>query len=153
MHRVKGLSLRKLRALLVAGSVIMGISMSLVSCSNIQATKHFETGKRYAKNNQYDRAIEEFEQAVEANPKHDQALEAIGLIYGTLSMYEKAEGYFERALELQPENKLYLQNCAITYVKLEKHEEAKKLYLRLLAIDKDDEAAKQQLQVIEEKGY
>ena len=82
-----------------------------------------------------------------------QALEAIGLIYGRLSLFERAEGYFERALELQPENKLYLQNGAINYMKLEKYEEAKKLYLRLLAVDKDNSAAKQQLQLIDELGY
>jgi tetratricopeptide (TPR) repeat protein len=145
--------LKKFPVLLFAGSVALGFAVFLVSCSNIQAAKHFETGKRYAKNKQYDRAIEEFEKAIEANPEHDQALEAIGLTYGMLSLFERAEEYFERALELQPENRLYLQNCAISYMKLEKYEEAKKLYLRLLAIDKDNEAAKRQLQVINEKGY
>jgi tetratricopeptide (TPR) repeat protein len=133
--------------------VLFGLALLLASCSNIRATKHFEAGKRYAKNKQYDLAIEEFEQAVEANPQHDQALEAIGLIYGTLSLFERAEGYFERALELQPENKLYLQNGAINYMKLEKYEEAQRLYIRILAVDKDNEAAKQQLHAIEEQGY
>jgi tetratricopeptide (TPR) repeat protein len=125
----------------------------ITGCENIRATQHFENGKRFAKDKQYAMAAEEFELAVQANPRHDQAFEALGLIYGTMSMLEKSAHCFERALALKPEDKLYLQNLAVTYMKLEKFTEAMELYIRILAVNKENEVAKKQIQAIENIGY
>ena len=124
----------------------------ILGCSNIRATRHYESGKKLAKEEKFDQAVEELELAVQHNPNHDQALEALGLIFGRLGQFETAVPYFERALRLEPEEKLYLINCALVYEKLDLDDEARDLYIRVLAIDKDNEAAKTQLRKLDEKA-
>ncbi len=125
----------------------------LDGCANIKSTKHYEEGKRYVKSERYDKAIEEFEAALRYNPDHNQALEALGLVYGKLGMYEKALPYFEKAYSLKPEDRLYVTNLAVTYEKAGRFPEAKKTYTKLLTIDKDNALAKRHFKELEEKGY
>jgi len=129
------------------------VVIPLGGCTNIKSTKHYEDGKRYVKSEQYDKAIKEFELTLQYNPNHDQALEALGLVYGKLGMYEKALPYFEKAYSLKPEDKLYVTNLAVTYEKTGRFTEAKKVYTKLLAIDRDNALAKKHFKELEEKGY
>jgi len=138
----------------IAFAVLFGLLLLLLGgCANVKSTKHYEDGKRYVKSQQYDKAVEEFELTLKYNPNHDQALEALGLVYGNLGMYEKALPYFEKAYSLKPEDKLYITNLAVTYEKTQHFTEAKKVYMHLLAVDKDNELAKKHFNELKEKGY
>jgi tetratricopeptide (TPR) repeat protein len=143
----------KTRALLsILVCVVLGFSVA-AGCAKIEATRHFEAGKRLTKAGEHQKAIREFEQVVALDPTNDQAFEALGLNYGRLGSFDTAAGYFEKALELDPESRLYLFNLAATYMKLEKYTEAKATYLRLLSVDRDNESAKSELKKLERLGY
>lgn len=134
-------------------TILFTTLLSISACARIKATRAFEQGKKFTKMEKYDQAIEEFEKVIALNPKHDQALEGLGLCYGKTGNYKPAAAYFEKALYLKPESKLYLMNLAVTYIKLERYADAKKIYLRILAIDKDNASAKESLKKIEKLGY
>ncbi len=157
-----GANTNDIRTVRYAGKFVIFTTLAVLSCilvlllggcANIKSTKHYEDGKRYVKSEQYDKAVEEFELTLKYSPNHDQALEALGLVYGKLGMCEKALPYFEKAYSLKPEDKLYVTNLAVTYEKTQRFPEAKKAYKKLLAIDKDNELAKSHFKELEEKGY
>lgn len=133
-------------------SVTVGLFLA-AGCAKIEATRHFEAGKRLTKAGKHEQAIQEFERVVEIDSSNDQAYEALGLNHGRLGSFTVAAAYFEKALELNPDSRLYLFNLAATYMKLEKYSEAKAIYLRLLAVDRDNESAKSELGKLERLGY
>ncbi len=60
-------------------------------------------GEAYDKRGEYDRAIAEFESALQLNPKYFFALNNLGNVYGKKKNYPKAIAYFEKALKQKPD--------------------------------------------------
>jgi tetratricopeptide (TPR) repeat protein len=60
---------------------------------------HNNLGEAYDKRGEYEKAIAEFEAALELNSKYFFALNNLGNIHGKKKNYSKAIGYFERAIE------------------------------------------------------
>ena len=63
-----------------------------------------ELGLAYAKLNNYQKAIECFQKAVEINPLFADACANIGLTYVSLQDYAKAVPFLEKAVGIEPEN-------------------------------------------------
>ena len=64
----------------------------------------FQTGMLYWRTQQYDKAKENFEQAISLKPDYSNALYMLGLIYDKENQKEKAIEIFEKVLNLNPEN-------------------------------------------------
>lgn len=67
-----------------------------------RARIHTELGYAYYGNNQFSVALEEFREALEADPDYVPALYNLGLVYMALGEQKLAEQSFERALRLDP---------------------------------------------------
>jgi protein O-mannosyl-transferase len=60
-------------------------------------------GEAYDKRGEYDKAIVEFEAALQLNPKYFFALSNLGNVYGKQKNYPQAIVYFEKALKQKPD--------------------------------------------------
>jgi tetratricopeptide (TPR) repeat protein len=62
----------------------------------------YETGYRYLKAGEYQKAIKSFESVVKENPSHALAYSNMGYSYRKLKQYDKAINLYTRALMLDP---------------------------------------------------
>ncbi|MEK7395424.1 MAG: M48 family metalloprotease [Candidatus Poribacteria bacterium] len=69
---------------------------------------HYEIGRQYAIEGMIDDAISEFNNAVNLNPKSDDAVYALGLLYIEKGAIDKAKKQLQIALEINPKNKMAL---------------------------------------------
>ncbi|MEQ8173349.1 MAG: tetratricopeptide repeat protein, partial [Candidatus Eremiobacterota bacterium] len=63
---------------------------------------HASLGVLYAKEGQYERAIEELEKAVVINPSSPEIFANLGYIFLMIKEYDKAGEYLSRAIALNP---------------------------------------------------
>jgi STE24 endopeptidase len=70
---------------------------------------HYEIGRQYAIEGMIDDAISEFNNAVNLNPKSDDAVYALGLLYIEKGAIEEAKKQFLMALEINPKNKMAIK--------------------------------------------
>lgn len=73
-----------------------------IDSSGDRARIHTELGAAYYGNNQMSVALEEFKEALAADPKYVPAHYQIGLVYMSLGEDQQAQQSFERALKLDP---------------------------------------------------
>jgi Flp pilus assembly protein TadD len=78
---------------------------------------HFDLGEAYRQMGSFDKALQEFRQALKIQPKHPQAQNNIGVIFWNLKAYEKAEMEFNKALKIQHDLPEIHQNLAALYLK------------------------------------
>jgi hypothetical protein len=64
-----------------------------------------------------DQALTYYRQAVSINPKHDKALNMIGMIMNNKTMLDSALIYFKKAYDANPKNVQYAKNVCITSYK------------------------------------
>lgn len=80
----------------------------------------------------YDRAIEEFQQALKMNPDYFFGLNNLGNIYGKQKKYEEAITYFKRALEQKSDYSPAYYNLARAYHLVGKKREAVGAYRKAI---------------------
>ena len=88
------------------------------------AVIYYNRGLAYARSNQYEEAINDFNKALELDPKYAGAYNNRGNVYHELKQYKKAIEDYNKALELNPNLTVTYSNRGITYCKLNKTEEA-----------------------------
>ncbi len=69
-----------------------------------RARIHTELGSGYFAQGQMAIALEEFNEAVSADPSYSLSYNGLGLVYGNLHEDAKAEASFKRSIELEPNN-------------------------------------------------
>lgn len=69
-----------------------------------RARIHTELGSGYFAQGQMAIALEEFKDAVNADPSYSLAYNGLGLVYSKLNEDDKAEASFKRSIELEPNN-------------------------------------------------
>jgi tetratricopeptide (TPR) repeat protein len=72
-------------------------------------------GENYRKMGRYDRALADFNRAIELNPEDATALGGRGETYRAMGRYEEALADFDRGLELDPEDAWALAGRGDTY--------------------------------------
>ncbi len=70
----------------------------------LKAQGDFEKGLSYYKQGQYDKAIAEFEQLVEASPDYEDGFRILGDCYLRTKRFEQAVTAFEKAISLKDDN-------------------------------------------------
>jgi tetratricopeptide (TPR) repeat protein len=81
-------------------------------------------GLAYAGLNQHERAIEDYNKAVELNPEGAEAYSNRGTVYAGLNQYESAIEDYNKAVELNPEGAGAYYNRGLTYARSNQHERA-----------------------------
>jgi|GEM_PF-2275977 len=84
----------------------------------------FRCGQSYGSMEQYDKALQNFNRAIELNPKYDRAIAYRGITYRRMECYEKALQDFNLAVELDPKYNWVIANRGITYRLMESYEKA-----------------------------
>ena len=86
------------------------------------AISYNNRGNAYAELKQYENAIEDFNKAIEVNPKFAEAYNNRGPAYAELKQYGRAIEDYNRAIELNPKFAKAYNNRGIAYAKLKQHE-------------------------------
>lgn len=76
----------------------------LVNKNPFSIEGHFQLGRLYYNRSEYDKAIEQFQLAIQLFPNHSNSLYSLGLIYEKRGNKEKALEMFRKVLELNPES-------------------------------------------------
>lgn len=131
--------------------VILAVLVTLTACeklsySRLRANYHFEEANKFFNENQYRKAITEYENAIKFNPDLTQAYRFLGESYKQLhrpgittpdnkDKETKAIDALTKALELEPRNKDIIYSLGDMYDKLRRFEDAEKLYLKILELE------------------
>jgi tetratricopeptide (TPR) repeat protein len=120
-----------------------------LSYSKLAANHHFGRANSYFRENQYRKAITEYEATLKYNPNMTQAFRFLGESYKQLykpgvesqinkELETKAISALTKALEIEPNNKDIIYSLGDMYDKLKKFSEAEKLYLRIIELQPEN---------------
>ena len=99
------------------------------------AAAYNNRGNAYYRLNQYEKAIEDFNMAIEFNPKYAKAYRNRGNVHFKLNQYEKAIEDYKKAMGLNPNLAEAYNNRGLAYHKLNQYEEAIKDYKKAIELD------------------
>lgn len=136
---------------LLAGLLALVVVFAFVGCEKLSVSKltanyHFSKANRFFTENQFRRAIAEYEAALKNNPTLVQAYRFLGESYKQLykpgvtnpdnvEKSQKALEALNKAYEIEPNNKEIIYSLGDMYDKLRMFPEAEKLYLRILELE------------------
>jgi len=120
-----------------------------LSYGKLAANYHFGRANSYFRENQYRKAITEYEATLKYNPNMTQAFRFLGESYKQLykpgvdtplnkELEQKTLGALTRALEIEPNNRDIIYSLGDMYDKLRKFDEAEKLYLRIIELQPEN---------------
>jgi tetratricopeptide (TPR) repeat protein len=120
-----------------------------VSYSKLAANYHFGRANSFFRENQYRKAITEYEATLKFNPQMIQAYRFLGESYKQLykpgvdtplnkELELKTLDALNKALEIEPDNKDIIYSLGDMYDKLRDFDEAEKLYLRIIELKPED---------------
>ena len=89
-------------------------------------TSHLESGDKYAAQGNYQKAIEEYTEAIRIDPEHHVAFFNRGVAYYELGEYERAIQDYDEAIRLNPQDARAYYNRGGAYVALGKTKEAER---------------------------
>jgi type IV pilus assembly protein PilF len=91
---------------LLASCVTKGENDSVYNESPLaaRARAHTDLGAAYFQQNKMEVALDEFNRAVEIDPKYGQAYNGLGLVYAALNEDAKADASFKKAIQVQPDS-------------------------------------------------
>lgn len=98
-------------------------------------------GESYRLMGQYDRALQNFDRAIELNPKYTWAITNRGLTYRLMKRYEEALQDFDRAIELDHKYTWAIAHRGLTYRLMERYEEALKDFDRAIKLNPKNDLA------------
>ncbi|MBN1197018.1 MAG: tetratricopeptide repeat protein [Candidatus Aminicenantes bacterium] len=148
--------MRKTSTLLLIGmfAALLVFSFSFTGCENLKldnlkANDHLNKGNKYYQDEKFAKAVKEYEQALELNPKLEMIYFHVGTAYASLyrpgrgtdrneEYAQKAVEYLQKARENDPENEQIYLALGDIFDKMENAEEAEKYYLRILENEPDN---------------
>ena len=147
------MSRKKTQRFIIAAAVLVA-AFALTACQNLSYSKlaanhHFNRANSYFRENQYRKAISEYEATLKYNKNLIQAYRFLGESYKQLykpgvdsqinkELETKAIGALTKALEIEPNNKDIIYSLGDMYDKLRKFPEAEKLYLRIIELQPEN---------------
>src|SRR5512143_3967030 len=132
----------------------LAVLFAFTGCQNISYSKlasnyHFGRANSLFRENQYRKAITEYEATLKFNPNMTQAYRFLGESYKQLykpgvdtplnkDLEKKTLDALIKALEIEPNNKDIIYSLGDMYDKLRKFPEAEKLYLRIIELQPEN---------------
>jgi tetratricopeptide (TPR) repeat protein len=98
---------------------------------------HYNLGGYYRRQKLYDKAIEEFNKALELDPNYALALNELAFVYVGMEDYEKAIEYFKRGVLFAAGDANLLDSTALCYFYMGRLDEAAATYKEALEIKPD----------------
>jgi type IV pilus assembly protein PilF len=89
-----------------------------------------ELGFQYMQKGEYEIAMSKLKKALDADPDHVDAHNAMGVLHATLGQNEDAERSFERALRLDPGNSAALNNYGQFLCQRKRYDEGQRQFLK-----------------------
>ncbi|MBP7706729.1 MAG: tetratricopeptide repeat protein [Candidatus Aminicenantes bacterium] len=145
---------RKTTQRFLFAAAALAVIFAFAACQNISYSKlsanyHFGRANSYFRENQYRKAITEYEATLKFNPNMTQAYRFLGESYKQLykpgvesainkELEAKTLAALNKALEIEPNNKDIIYSLGDMYDKLRKFPEAEKLYLRIIELEPED---------------
>lgn len=102
---------------------------------NKKALKFYSKGLDESTKENYDKAVEYFEKAVNEDPEFAFAWDNLGVNYRRLNNYDKAIESYKKSLEIDPYGLMPLQNIAVVYLYKKEYTNAIEAYNRFAEID------------------
>jgi len=143
--------LRKRTNGLFLAVIVLAVVFSFAACDTLSVSKlsanyHFAKANRFFTENQYRKAITEYELTLKNNPKMVQAYRFLGESYKQLykpgidnpennEKKTKALDALSRAYQIEPNNKDIIYSLGDMYDKLKSFNQAEKLYLRIIELE------------------
>ncbi|HDH10626.1 MAG TPA: tetratricopeptide repeat protein, partial [Nitrospirae bacterium] len=109
------------------------------------ANEYASIGATYLEKNDYEKAEEFYNKAMEYDPDNVSALIGLSNLAGKLKNTDKAFRYLETAMSLDPDNKEVLLSYARLAIEFNKTEDAKKALIKLAEADPSDIRARKLL--------
>lgn len=144
---------RKTQRFMFAAAAI-AVIFAFTGCQNISYSKlsanyHFGKANSFFRENQYRKAITEYEATLKFNPSMTQAYRFLGESYKQLykpgvdtplnkELEKKTLDALTKALEIEPNNKDIIYSLGDMYDKLRKFNQAEKLYLRIIELQPEN---------------
>jgi tetratricopeptide (TPR) repeat protein len=110
-----------------------------VTCCNYYA--HFVFGQYLSNKGDHDRAMEQFQKALNIIPDYSDALIAIGKEYSFRKDFENALLYYQKALFKSPSNSDLFNNIGNVYLNMKSYKKAFQSYKEAAAIDPKNPSA------------
>ena len=98
---------------------------------------HFELAQYYDTDEMFDKAIEEYEKALELDPNYGYALNAFAYMHSDMGNYEKALEYFKKYASVNPDDANPFDSMAELYFRMGRLDEAIAKYKEALEIKPD----------------
>jgi tetratricopeptide (TPR) repeat protein len=145
---------RKTTQRIVFAAAALAVIFAFTACQNISYSKlsanyHFGRANSFFRENQYRKAITEYEATLKYNPGMTQAYRFLGESYKQLykpgvdsainkDLEKKTLDALTKAFEIEPNNKDVIYSLGDMYDKLKKFPEAEKLYLRIIELQPEN---------------
>ena len=145
---------RKTTQRFMLAAVTVAVIFALSGCQDISYSKlaanhHFGKANSFFRENQYRKAITEYELTLKYNPSLTQAYRFLGESYKQLykpgvdtpinkELEQNTLDALTKALEIEPNNKDIIYSLGDMYDKLRKYDEAEKLYLRIIELQPEN---------------
>ena len=145
---------RKTTQRFLFAAAALAVIFAFAACQNISYSKlaanyHFGRANSFFRENQYRKAITEYEATLKFNPGMTQAYRFLGESYKQLykpgvesainkELEAKTLAALNKALEIEPNNKDIIYSLGDMYDKIRKFPEAEKLYLRIIELEPED---------------
>lgn len=98
---------------------------------------HYDLGLYYQSKNMFDKAIEEYKEALKLDPNYGSAINSIAYTYAEIGDFEKAIEYFKRYASVSPGDANPIDSMAELYFRMGRIEEAIAKYKEALEIKPD----------------
>lgn len=93
------------------------------------------SGIKYYKNNEYDRAIEEFKRAIHAYPDYKEAHSILGNAYFRTRQYDMAAREYERVKEIDPNDITAYENMGVIYANRGEYKQALREWKKVMELN------------------
>ncbi|MEC5171397.1 MULTISPECIES: tetratricopeptide repeat protein [Chryseobacterium] len=98
---------------------------------NEDAIEFYNKAISASKNEDWNEAIKNYENAVKEDPGFTYAWDNLGICYRRIGDYDKALGAYKKSLEVDPKGKMALQNIPVVYSYKQQHQKAIDAYKEL----------------------
>jgi tetratricopeptide (TPR) repeat protein len=147
------MSRKTTQRIIIAATALVAV-LAFMACQNLSYPKlaanyHFNKANALFRENQYRKAITEYETTLKYNPEMTQAFRFLGESYKQLykpgvdsqinkEVEAKALDALKKAYEIEPNNKDIIYSLGDMYDKIKMLPEAEKLYLRIIELEPED---------------